>query len=208
MFAVIHLSICGWITASLYFKSTHYPTLSPEPVSVIVCCHNEENNIANCLNSILANENYPIEIIVVNDRSSDKTEEIIQQFANKDYRIKIITITQTPANWSPKKWAITQGILSAQYNWLFFTDADCIVPPNWIDEMMKFRKPNTQILLGISPYFEYPTFLNSVIQYETFNTAIQYIGFASAGLPYMGVGRNLAYQKTLFLEKNGFKSHA
>ena len=164
--------------------------------------------IESCLRSILKIQDWEFELIVVNDRSTDKTSQILSLLASQDKRIRIIDILETPPNWSPKKWAVTNGVEAAKHPWLFFTDADCLVSEHWISGMMKKRNENTEILLGISPYHEAAGFLNAIIQYETINTAFQYAGFACNGLPYMGVGRNLAYKKELFLKQNGLTKHA
>jgi len=66
---------------------------------------------------------------------------------------------------------------------------------------------NKQIVLGYGSYKKEKTLLNKLIRYETLLTAIQYFGYAKVGLPYMGVGRNLAYTKSLFFEANGFINH-
>ncbi len=62
-------------------------------------------------------------------------------------------------------------------------------------------------MLGFSPYFKAPGLLNAFIRFESFLTGIQFIGMALLGKPYMGVGRNLAYRKELFLSTKGFNSH-
>lgn len=72
---------------------------------------------------------------------------------------------------------------------------------------MKAGLGDKEIGLGYSPYTKHPGFLNLFIRYETVWTAVQYLSFALAGLPYMGVGRNLIYKKELFARANGFKQH-
>ncbi|MCH5688469.1 hypothetical protein LWM68_31935 [Niabella sp. W65] len=62
------------------------------------------------------------------------------------------------------------------------------------------------IVLGYGPYEKHPGFLNKVIRFETFHSALQYLSYALAGHPYMGVGRNLSYKKELFLQHKGFAS--
>jgi hypothetical protein len=66
---------------------------------------------------------------------------------------------------------------------------------------------DAQIVIGYSPYRKLPGLLNAFIRFETLLTAVQFIGFALAGKPYMGVGRNLAYRKSLFLDNKGFNKH-
>ena len=70
-----------------------------------------------------------------------------------------------------------------------------------------FNKAGVKIVLGFSQYVAGPGFLNLFIRFETLYTAIQYMSLALSGIPYMGVGRNLAYSKKLFLETKGFSSH-
>jgi hypothetical protein len=63
-----------------------------------------------------------------------------------------------------------------------------------------------EVALGYGAYEKAPGFLNKVIRFETFHTALQYFSYALAGVPYMGVGRNLAYRKALFFRNKGFSS--
>ena len=64
----------------------------------------------------------------------------------------------------------------------------------------------TEIVLGYGAYKKRPGILNKLIRFETFHSALQYLSFAIAGNPYMGVGRNLSYKKNLFLSTKGFSS--
>jgi hypothetical protein len=66
---------------------------------------------------------------------------------------------------------------------------------------------NTDITLGYGPYERRPGILNRMIRFDTVQIAIHYLSFARAGIPYMGVGRNLAYRKSLFFREKGFISH-
>ncbi len=91
------------------------------------------------------------------------------------------------------------------------TDADCLpASSQWIRKMVRNFDVGTNIVLGYAPYNENVKnyFLNITVQYETIFTAIQYLSFALIGMPYMGVGRNLAYEKSLFTNSNGFDQHA
>jgi hypothetical protein len=119
-----------------------------------------------------------------------------------------VRINDTPNHITPKKYALTLGIKVARYDIILLTDADCIPQSNdWINQMQQKFTQDKQIILGYSPYSYKEGFLNFMIRYETFYTAVQYFSFTLAGLPYMGVGRNLAYTKSLFFGNNGFHSH-
>ena len=177
------------------------------PVSVIICAKNEAENLKKNLPHIL-NQNYRFyEIIVVNDNSSDETEEVLLHFKSKTRILRIINLK----NDSPpgKKSVLTRGITAANHDVLLLTDADCRPEsPNWIFQMQATIVDEAVIGLGFSPYLEDKGLLNKFIRFETAYTATQYLSFALAGSPYMGVGRNLIYKKSLFLRYNGFRRHA
>lgn len=179
-----------------------------KPVSVIVAAHNELENLKKLL-PILYRQNYPeFEIIVANDRSSDETELFLRDEQRKEPRLRVLHIDHTPEHISHKKYALTLAIRAAKYEHLLFTDADCLPnSENWIALTAQEFTKEKQIVLGTSPYQKEKGFLNWLIRYETFFTAIQYISYALAKLPYMGVGRNLAYTKSLFLASKGFHNH-
>ena len=186
-----------------------YQQTSPkEKVSVVICAHNEEKNIAEYLPYILE-QDYPIfEVVVVNDDSKDKTLEVLTEFQKVYQHLKFINICDKQTH--VKKAALAEGIRNTQYELLLLTDADCQpATKNWIREMSAHisESPQTEIVLGYGPYKKYPhSFLNLFIRYETVWTAIQYIGFALAGFPYMGVGRNLMYRKINFEKNKNFFS--
>jgi chlorobactene glucosyltransferase len=96
-------------------------------VSIIIPARNEEKYISKCLDSLI-NQNYSnIEIIVINDSSSDYTWDIIQKYAKTyEQSIAVINSGPTPDGWTGKSWACFQGYLKATGDILMFTDADTI----------------------------------------------------------------------------------
>ena len=94
-------------------------------VSLLLAVRNEESNLRACLERLLA-QNYPsLEIIVINDRSVDRTAEILQEFAQAyPGRLRLLESPPLPQGWTGKNWAIHHGIPHAQGEWLLFTDAD------------------------------------------------------------------------------------
>jgi len=177
---------------------------SQPTVSIVICAHNEEDNLKENLPSIL-NQNYPhFEVIVVNDRSTDHTNQIINNIENEN--LHLITIQSVENSTSPKKNALTKGFELAKGEFILLTDADCKAKSNeWIAKMATRITPKTDIVLGFSPYQQKEGWLNKLIQYDTFFTAIQYLSFALKRNAYMGVGRNLMIRKTSFFNVNGFK---
>jgi cellulose synthase/poly-beta-1,6-N-acetylglucosamine synthase-like glycosyltransferase len=107
-----------------------------------------------------------------------------------------------------KKYGLTLGIRAARYDWVLLTDADCRpASPEWIKQMAGHFMESSAFVLGYSPYTKEPGLLNSFIRFETVITAVQFISLALLGKPYMATGRNLAYQKKIFLDNKGFNGH-
>ena len=107
-----------------------------------------------------------------------------------------------------KKLAQSIGIKAAKNDWLLFTDADCKPVSNqWIRLMMRNFTPGIELVLGYGPFTRENGALNYKIRYNNIFTAMQYFSYALKGKAYMGVGRNMAYHKSLFFERGGFKGH-
>jgi poly-beta-1,6-N-acetyl-D-glucosamine synthase len=191
----------------MHTESETQSALSETPVSVIVCARNESNNLKKNLYSILNQDYNHFELLVVNDNSTDDSNLILEQL-RQQYPEKLRILTLTEKKTIGKKGALSEGILATQHDILLLTDADCTpVSPKWIATMVNALTEDKEIVLGYSPYQYVKGFLNLFIRYETLWTAVQYLSFALAGMPYMGVGRNLMYRKKLFIEANGFQTH-
>ena len=178
------------------------------PISLIVCAKNEAENLQKHI-PLWLSQKYPnFEIILINDASIDDSLEVMQQFAEQDSRIQIVNVRNNEAFWGNKKYALTLGIKRAKNHRLIFTDADCYpASEEWLTSIAANFSDEKQIVLGYGAYEKQPGFLNKLIRFETLMTAVQYFSYAQAGIPYMGVGRNLAYTSTLYYEKNGFINH-
>lgn len=195
--------------ARIFKKNKKAEVLSEKvPVSVIVVARNEAENLQKFLPTVLE-QNYPdFEVIVVNDSSSDNSDDVLRQFQAKYERLYVTTIPQDQQFSHGKKLALTVGIKAAKNDWLLFTDADCIVDSqNWIEQMAQNFSEKSEIVLGYGGYIKKRGLLNLLVRYDTVFIALQYLTFAMSGLPYMGVGRNMAYRKTLFFKNKGFASH-
>ena len=178
-------------------------------ISVIICAKNEAENLQNFLPSIISQDYPNFEIVLINDASNDKTLEIMERFSSEHSNIKIVNVKNIEAFWGNKKYALTLGIKASKNEFLLFTDADCKpVSKHWISEMSSHFTNQKSIVLGYGAYSKIKnSFLNKIIRFETLFTAIQYFSFAKTGMPYMGVGRNLAYSKKEFFNANGFINH-
>jgi len=174
-------------------------------VSVIVCYKNAKDHVSKTIQSIL-NQQYPsFEVIAIDDFSTDGSSATLERIS--DPRLFLL---KSAVDAPGKKTAITQAINCAKYELLLFTDADCIpAGDGWIKSMVSalMQTKDTEIVLGYGPMQKKKGWLNAFVRYETIITSIQYMSYAVLSIPYMGVGRNLMYKKSLFLRHNGFESH-
>lgn len=193
----------------VFFKKTgENPTEKP-PVSIVICARNEEENLKHFLPKVLE-QNYPnYEVIVVNDCSSDNSDIVLENLQKQHPHLRVTTIKEDEKFTHTKKLALTVGIKAAKNEWLLLTDADCIPQSNlWLATMAENFNGNTDIVLGYGGYLSEKGLLNKFVRFDTMSIAMNYLGLAILGKPYMGVGRNLAYKRSLFFKNKGFASHS
>jgi len=179
-----------------------------EPITVIICAWNEEDNLKKNLQSILEQDYPEFEVIVVNDHSRDETDLLIQAWQLKYEHLRVINLSRENAQMRGKKFAISMGIKGAKYDNLVFTDADCRPKSkHWLRGMTEGLKDEKQLVLGYGGFEKRSGIFNKLYRYEAVHIAMQYMSYALAGMPYMGVGRNLAYKKELFFQTKGFIKH-
>ncbi len=191
------------------YKKPNLTTLQQHPVSVIVCARDEAQNIAENLPHVLQ-QHYKssFEVVAVNDNSFDDSKYVLEYLSKPFKNLRPIELKQEARHITGKKFPLSIGIKEAKYELLLLTDADCVpASPNWIEQMQDGFAPGKEIVLGYGAYTKEPGLLNKLIRFETFLSALQYLSYALAGLPYMGVGRNLAYKKDLFFRNKGFSMH-
>jgi poly-beta-1,6-N-acetyl-D-glucosamine synthase len=182
--------------------------LTPQPVSVIICARNEAENLATFLPSVLEQDYPEYEVIVVNDCSDDNTYIVLGDLLSRYPNLRVSNVNKDPQFTHSKKFAQFIGIKAAHHELLLFTDADCKPVSNkWIATMISNFTPKTSFVLGYGGYVATKGLLNTYVRYDTLTIALQYTGMALRGIPYMGVGRNLAYRKSLFFESRGFSDH-
>jgi chlorobactene glucosyltransferase len=105
------------------------PSSNPPLISVCVPSRNEERNIRRCVEGIL-NQDYPnLEVIVLDDRSTDATFEILHQLAAQNDKLKVVSGSDLPAGWAGKPHALYQASASARGEWICFIDADTFLSP-------------------------------------------------------------------------------
>lgn len=189
------------------YKKTKTDTRLPE-ISVLICAKNEEQNLERFLPLVLEQDYPEFEVIVVNHGSTDDTELRLVELKSRFKHLRYTSLPPNDKSRQGKKLALTIGLKAAAYEHIILTDADCYPESNqWLRLIASNFSEEHTIVLGYGGYQRGKGLLNTMIRYETTFTAIQYFSYAIKGKPYMGVGRNLAYRKTLFFENKGFSGH-
>lgn len=185
-------------------KNQHFP-----PVSIVIAARNEADNLFENLPKLLK-QDYPgpFEVVVVNHQSIDDSKHLLYALKRDYAHLEIMDVERSKHLKASKKLPLTLGIKKARYEHLVLTDADCSpASDQWLRNMAGAFSEKHQLVMGIGPYKTEPGFLNKLIRFDTTMIAIHYCSMALNRIPYMAVGRNLAYTKTLFNSVNGFKSH-
>src|ERR1700710_2222743 len=205
----IQLFYYGWFFMRLaFFRKPSKEKSQQHPVSVIICARDEAANLAENLPGSLV-QTYPSthEVIVVNHNSQDDTRFLLDEFKKTFKGLHIVNLEQEAIGIPGKKYPLSMGIKEAKYEIVLLTDADCVPATEfWMQKMQDGYHNGIEVVLGYSPYKKSPGFLNKIIRFDTFHTALQYLSYALAGMPYMGVGRNLSYKKDVFLRNKGFSA--
>jgi glycosyltransferase involved in cell wall biosynthesis len=205
---LIQLFYYLFVFSRFAFRKFHNAESPIEPVSVVVCAHNEGRNLKENI-PLLMEQDYPVfEVVVVNDSSEDDTMEVLLDFKLKYPALKVVNFQKNFNFFSGKKFPLSIGIKAASHDLILLTDADCKPSGrNWITSMQRNFNGSADIVLGYGKYQREKGVLNKLIRFDTFFIAILYFSLARFGLPYMGVGRNLAYRRSFFFKKKGFISH-
>jgi glycosyltransferase involved in cell wall biosynthesis len=208
LFFVVQM-IYFWVFFSrLAFYKNRDDKIVDESVSVVICAKNEYYNLKRNLPLILEQDHPSFEVVVVNDNSQDDSLELLEEMGREHSNLKIVNLSQDLNFFQGKKFPLSLGIKSASNDILLLTDADCRPSSkDWIKNMSGKFSGEKEIVLGYGGYERKRNLINYIIRYETLWVAIQYLSFSLAGRTYMGVGRNLAYSKSLFYRNKGFSSH-
>lgn len=193
------------------YKKNETSVQKLEGVSIVISARSEYDYLTQLIPK-LTEQNYPdFEIVVVDDASWDKSKELIEQFEIQYPNVKGVFVTEDMKKQTlGKKLALTLGIKAAKNNIILLTDADCVpLSDKWIYQMaLPFHQnKDTEIVLGYSPFYKTKTFTNFLSRIDNLWTAILYLSSAIKKNPYMGVGRNLSYKKSLFMNNKGFANH-
>ena len=206
---LVQLFYYGWFFRRLaWYSVPEKETSQQHPVSIIICARDEAARLVTHLPGALV-QTYPTthEVIVVNHNSQDDTRFLLDEFKKTFKGLHIVNLEHEAIGIPGKKYPLSMGIKEARYEIVLLTDADCIPASEfWMQKMQDGYDKGIEVVLGYGAYKRAPGVLNKIIRFDTFHTALQYLSYALAGQPYMGVGRNLSYKKDVFLRNKGFSA--
>jgi cellulose synthase/poly-beta-1,6-N-acetylglucosamine synthase-like glycosyltransferase len=199
------------LSAGLLFYNSPRSKEKKPFVSVIIAARNEEKRISACL-QLLLSQTYPrefFEVIVINDRSSDRTGVLVESFQKEFAELRLVTLTETPPVMAPKKHALNEGIKSAKGEIIVCTDADCRPEENWLSSMVSCFTEKVGMVVGFSPIDpKRSSLLDNFVALDSLALASLSAAGTAYGMTLTATGRSLAYRKKVFEEVGGFSKIA
>jgi cellulose synthase/poly-beta-1,6-N-acetylglucosamine synthase-like glycosyltransferase len=181
--------------------STYEPS-----VSIIICAKDEESCIEDCIKSLLSLD-YPIEkleVVLVNDRSRDRTKEIMMEYVSKHPSLKYMEPVESTGKLKGKANALMQALKITSGEIIFTTDADIEVNPKWVREIIKYYDEKTGIVSGYSVIE--PAGLSSGVQSLDWLYLLSVAsGGDGIGIPISCVGNNMSYRMKAYNDVGGYE---
>lgn len=174
--------------------------------SIVICGRNEAERIGSLLES-LEKLDYPtenFEIILVNDDSDDDTGAIMQQFCDQAANRHYLLHKKNKNSYRGKKGALDFGIQNSQFDIIVATDADCIVPKNWLKSMLSCFDENTAMVQGYSPVNKRQDFLSVYQQFDTLAEGVTAASSMFFNNPTHANARNFVFRKSMYNKVGGF----
>lgn len=206
---LVVIFVVAWCKLSFFRGSKSIADFQPQNwISVVVVCRNEIANLPRLLKD-LEQQNLPKnawEAILVDDASEDGSYQwLLEQAQKVDFRLKVLPNPRSSSILSPKKRGITAAIQEAKGTWIVCTDADCSLPPTWLESIYGFSQ-NPQIDFISMPvrFSPVPTWFEQWQAVEFASLVGSGAACIALGVPTMCNGANIAYRKEVFDAVNGF----
>lgn len=195
---------------SRMFKCSKQQNNLPEndncpPLSVIIVTNDSATMLKENLPSILEQDYPEFEVIVVNDESSVENDNALKILGNNYHHLYCTFIPKSAKYISKKKLGVAMGIKASKYDWIVVTEPYCKPESkDWLRSMARNFVPGTDIVLGYCNYNSDQGMFAKRIISDMLMVSMRFLGRAIGGKPYMGIGRNMAYRKDIYLSHKGF----
>ncbi|MFT4603920.1 MAG: cellulose synthase/poly-beta-1,6-N-acetylglucosamine synthase-like glycosyltransferase [Rhodothermales bacterium] len=175
------------------------------PATVLVAARNEEKHIAECLDALEVQDyGGSLEILVLNDSSTDSTAATVERYAARDPRIRLINVPPALDGTAPKKHALTTGLAASSGELVFVTDADCVVPTSWMSRLASHFTEDVGLVTGGVFLPEEPGLVAKMRNLDFAAYTFCSAGAMQTGWPLIATAMNLAYRREAFEEAGGF----
>jgi cellulose synthase/poly-beta-1,6-N-acetylglucosamine synthase-like glycosyltransferase len=212
-FSFLYLAVSFWLSRGL--KKIDSPRYSSDSksdlkIDLLIAAHNEEKNLPILFKSLekqsLNRSNFTI--TVIDDRSTDGTSQIVESWREKLPNLSLLKIRKTDPKFAPKKFALTEGIKFTTNEIIVVTDADCIVPPKWLELLLEeFENERVGLVQGITKYFDVKEISRPLFLFQSLDFLSHGV-VAAAGigqnLPINSNANNFAYRRKVFEELEGY----
>lgn len=186
---------------------TEPPGAARPTVSILIAARNEETTIRACLEAV-ARLDYPpecVEVLIGNDQSTDRTGEVVIDFITDKPNFRLIAISESQTNLRGKANVLAQLARLARGQYLFFTDADTQVPPDWLTEMSRYLAGNVGIVTGVT-LPDGPRLFHALQTMDwLYNLTLTHL-VSSFGVPVTAMGNNMAVSRTAYDAVGGYES--
>jgi hypothetical protein len=195
LFPLASLALAGWLAIAWQAWRTHRalpdlddlpPDRTPPSVSVVVPCRDEAENVEAAIRSLLAQDLPALQVVAVDDRSTDATGAILDRLAASDARLTVVHVTALPAGWLGKSHALETGGRRAHGEWLLFTDGDVLFAPGAVARALGYARTRGLGHVAAAPRFIAPGFLERA--FVTGFGAFAALAFRVHRLPAAGSG--------------------
>ena len=198
---IIAALVLGILSVGI-FRNRQVKNPGENTFSILIACRNEEKNLPFLFRS-LEKLNYPekkYEIILADDASSDNSLQLIKEFCSGNKNAEFVHLLEKDIEYKGKKAALKKASQKARFEFLAFTDADCIVPENWLINHNKYISEKTGIVAGYYVELNCSSFMNFLqkISAATFSSTI------GLGIPFSSAGSNMIVRKKAFEEVFGY----
>jgi cellulose synthase/poly-beta-1,6-N-acetylglucosamine synthase-like glycosyltransferase len=207
LYAILIIAVSiGWWKLKVFKKSGTKPKIS---VSVIVAVRNEAINIEKLLQSLLKQDYQHLEIIIVDDHSTDGTKKLLEEISENlktGQELKVLSLGGEDG--IGKKAALSQGIKSSSGELIVITDADCTAGVSWIQSLASFyAEYKPQMILGPVRMADSGTIFGKLQSLEFISLISAAAGSCNAGFPLLANGANIAFTRQAFDTRGGFSEN-
>lgn len=165
----IRLLVLAFLIPRLDILTLRSPRSHPDrpglpKVTAFIPAKDEQDALGDCLASVAAQDYPDLEIVVVDDRSTDRTPEIARTFAESDRRARVVTIADLPLGWTGKTHALHLAAEQARGEWFWFIDADTRHAPESLAVALEYARSHDAALMSLIPLMRCETFWENVVQ--------------------------------------------